>query len=103
MLFIITILLTSLSLLSCGKDNKSDFQKLVKSIYDSEEIIAGYTENSIIKDKDLEVYNKTTEFKIARGKQIKSEVIRNNPYYLFPGNHYTFSVGIFISSNQGIA
>jgi hypothetical protein len=73
-LFIITILLTSLSLLSCGKDNKSDFQKLVKSIYDSEEIIAGYTENSIIKDKDLEVYNKTTEFKIARGKQIKSEV-----------------------------
>ena len=73
-LFIITILLASFCLLSCGKDNKSDFQKLVQSIYNSEEIMAGYTENSIIKDNDLEVYNKTTEFKIARGKQIKSEV-----------------------------
>jgi hypothetical protein len=49
-------------------------QKLVQTIYDSEEIIAGYTENSIIKDNDLEVYNKNTELKISRGKQIKSEV-----------------------------
>ena len=52
-LFIITILLASFCLLSCGKDNKSDFQKLVQSIYNSEEIMAGYTENSIIKDKAI--------------------------------------------------
>lgn len=73
-LFIIPILALSLSLLSCRRDDRSDFQKLVQSIYDSEEVIAGFNETSIIKDKDLEVYNKNTEFKIARGKQTKSEV-----------------------------
>lgn len=73
-LFIIPLLLLSFILLSCGNDNKTEFQKLVQSIYDSEAIIAGFNETSIMKDNGFEVYNKSTEFKIARGKQIKSEV-----------------------------
>ena len=72
LLFIIPIFI--LCLLSCGNNNKSDFQKLVQSIYDSEEVLAGYNETSIIMDDDFEIYNKSTDFKIARGKQIKSEV-----------------------------
>jgi len=71
---VLPLLLLSLCFLSCKKDELSDFQKLVESIYNSEEIIAGYNETNIMKDNDLEVYNKTTDFRIQRGEKIKSDV-----------------------------
>ena len=73
LLFISAIVL-SLCLTSCGGEKLSDFQSLVKCIYSSEEIIAGYNETNVIKDGNLEVYNKDVEFKIQRGEKVKSEV-----------------------------
>ena len=73
-LLLIPILGMLLYLGSCGKNDKMEFEDFVKAIYDSEQVIAGYNETNTILDGDFEVYNKTTNFKIERGENVKSEV-----------------------------
>ena len=73
-LILIPILGMLLYLGSCGKNDKMEFEDFVKAIYDSEQVIAGYNETNTILDGDFEVYNKTTNFKIERGENVKSEV-----------------------------
>ena len=72
-LMFIPLLLLALCLASCG-EKLTDFQQLVKAIYSSEEQMAGYNESNVIFDGKKEVYNKTTEFYIQRGKLVKSDV-----------------------------
>ncbi len=71
---IFTIILFTLCFASCKKDNRTDFEKLVSNVYDSEERIAGYNELTKMFDDGFEVYNKNTDFVISRGEKIKSEV-----------------------------
>ena len=71
-LLLIPILGMLLYLGSCGKNDKMEFEDFVKAIYDSEQVIAGYNETNTILDGDFEVYNKTTNFKIERGENVKS-------------------------------
>lgn len=73
-LILIPILGMLLYLGSCGKNDEMEFEDFVKAIYDSEQVIAGYNETNTILDGDFEVYNKTTNFKIERGENVKSEV-----------------------------
>ncbi len=76
-LIIIPLILFTLcfaSCKSCKKDHRTDFEKLVNSIYDSELIIAGYNEQTKMFDDQFEVYNKDTDFIIQRGEKVKSEV-----------------------------
>lgn len=73
-LLFITVLALSLCLFSCNNDNLTDFQKLVKSIYDSESVLAGYKEKNTIKDGEFEIYSKETNFKLERSEKVKSEV-----------------------------
>ncbi len=73
LMIFLSVIMLSVFLLSCV-DNKSDFQKLVQSIYDSELVIAGYNEVDIIKDGEVEVYKKEMNFLIQRGKNIRTEV-----------------------------
>ena len=73
-LILIPILVMILYLGSCRKNDQMEFEDFVKAIYDSEQIIAGYNETNKIHDGDFEIYNKTTNFKIERGENIKSEV-----------------------------
>lgn len=71
---IILALIMTLSLSACNKDKATDFEKLVKSIYSSEEIITGYSEISSIIDCELEIYYKNSNLKIDRGEDLKTEV-----------------------------
>ena len=73
-LIFIPILVMILYLGSCGKNEQMEIEDFVQAIYDSEQVFAGYNETSTILDGDFEVYNKTTNFKIERGENIKSEV-----------------------------
>jgi len=73
LMIFLSVIMLSVFLLSC-RDNKSDFQKLVQSIYDSELVIAGYNEVDIIKDGEVEVYKKEMNFLIQRGKNVRTEV-----------------------------
>ena len=73
-LIFIPILVMILYLGSCRKNDQISFEDFVQSIYDSEQVFAGYNETNKIYDGDFEIYNKTTNFKIERGENIKSEV-----------------------------
>ena len=73
-LLFIPIIAMALYLGSCNNDSHMEFEDFVKAIYDSEQTMAGYNETNLILDGDFEVYNKTTNFKIERGENIKSEV-----------------------------
>ncbi len=76
-LIIIPLILFTLcfaSCKSCKKDKRSDFEKLVSYIYESETKIAGYNELTKMFDNDFEVYNKDLDFAISRGNKVKSEV-----------------------------
>ena len=73
-LIFIPILVMLLYLGSCRKENQIEFEEFVQTIYDSEQIMAGYNETNKIFDNDFEVYNKVTNFKIERGENVKSEV-----------------------------
>ena len=73
-MMIISVIVLSIFLLSCGDGRLTDFEKVVKSIYDSELEIAGYNEVDIIKDGNLEVYKKEMNFLIQRGKTVRTEV-----------------------------
>ena len=59
---------------SCGKKELTGFDKLVNDIYASESILAGYSETQIIKDEDMEIYHKDTNFRIIRNEKVISEV-----------------------------
>ncbi|MBO5711949.1 MAG: hypothetical protein J6R47_03835 [Acholeplasmatales bacterium] len=73
LLILFPVLMLALCLASCG-NKLTDFQQLVKSIYDSEEALAGYNESNVIYDGEEEVYSKMTEFYIQRGQLTKSDV-----------------------------
>lgn len=73
LMMFLSVIMLSIFLLSCGKKG-TDFQKFVQSIYDSEEIIAGYNEVDIIKDGEVEVYKKEMNILIQRGKNVRTEV-----------------------------
>lgn len=73
LLIIFTIALI-LMISSCGKQKLSDFEQLVNDIYKSESVLAGYNETQIIKDSDMEIYNKNTSFKLIRSEKVISEV-----------------------------
>ena len=73
LMMFITVLLLSVFLLSCGS-SRTDFQKFVEAIYDSETIISGYDEVDTIKDDELVVYKKEMNFLIQRGKNVRTEV-----------------------------
>lgn len=73
-LIFIPILVMILYLGSCRKNDQITFEDFVKTVYDSEQVFAGYNETNKIYDGDFEIYNKTTNFKIERGENIKSEV-----------------------------
>lgn len=73
LMMFLSVIMLSIFLLSCGK-KRTDFQKFVQSIYDSEEIIAGYNEVDIIKDGEVEVYKKEMNILIQRGKNVRTEV-----------------------------
>lgn len=70
----VIIIILSLTLSACNNNKSTNFEKLVKNIYSSEEVLTGYNEISSIKDKELEVYYKNTKFKIDRSEDIKTEV-----------------------------
>lgn len=59
---------------SCGKNKLEGFDKLVNDIYQSESILAGYNEIQVIKDEDMEIYHKDTNFKLIRSEKVISEV-----------------------------
>ncbi len=59
---------------SCGKKKLTGFDKLVNDIYASESILAGYSETQIIKDENMEIYHKDTDFKLIRNDKVISEV-----------------------------
>lgn len=63
-----------LMICSCGKNKLTDFEKFVNDIYSSEEVMVGYNETTIIKDGNMEIYNKNTNFKLMRGEKVRSEV-----------------------------
>lgn len=63
---ILTTLVIMISLSSCSKDNRTDFQKLVASIYDSEESLLSYEDTQVIKDNDTLVYSNYTKLTIKR-------------------------------------
>lgn len=71
---IISILLMSMCLFSCKKDELTDFQKLVQVIYSSEENLSGYVEETSIKNNDFLLYSKNTDCLIQRGKTVKTQV-----------------------------
>ena len=73
-LLIIFVAVISLIISSCNKQKLTDFESLVSYIYSSEEKLASYDETSIIKDGDMEIYNKNTDFKLIRGEKTISEV-----------------------------
>ena len=73
LMMFISVLLLSVFLLSCGS-SRTDFQKFVEAIYDSETIISGYDEVDTIKDDELVVYKKEMNFLIQRGKNVRTEV-----------------------------
>ena len=73
LMMFISVLLLSVFLLSCGS-SRTDFQKFVEAIYDSETIISGYDEVDTIKDDGLVVYKKEMNFLIQRGKNVRTEV-----------------------------
>ena len=59
---------------SCGKKGLTGLDKLVNDIYASESILAGYNETQIIKDEEMEIYHKDTDFKLIRNESVISEV-----------------------------
>ena len=73
-LIFIPILVMILYLGSCRKNNQIEFEDFVEAIYNSEQVFAGYNETNEIYDGDFEIYEKTTNFKIERGENIKTEV-----------------------------
>ena len=73
-LIFIPILVIILYLGSCRKNNQIEFEDFVEAIYNSEQVFAGYNETNEIYDGDFEIYEKTTNFKIERGENIKTEV-----------------------------
>lgn len=70
----IIMIILSLTLSACNKDETTDFEKLVKNIYSSEEVLTGYNEISSINDGELRIYYKNTNFKIERGEDVKTTV-----------------------------
>lgn len=70
----IIMIILSLTLSACNKDKTTDFEKLVKNIYSSEEVLTGYNEISSIIDGELETYHKNTNYKIERGEDVKTAV-----------------------------
>lgn len=71
---VLVMIILSLTLSSCNKDKATDFEKLVKNIYSSEEALTGYNEISSIVDGKLEIYYKNTTFKVERGEDITTSV-----------------------------
>ena len=71
---IISVIVFTLILASCNNDNRTDFEKLVSSIYESELVIAGYNEQTKMFDEEFEVYNRDVDFILQRGEKIKTEV-----------------------------
>lgn len=73
-LLILPILLLTIFLTSCNRNQTNVFQSFVQAIYDSEEALAGYRERSVIVDGDFDIYSKDVEFKVQRGEKVKSQV-----------------------------
>lgn len=71
---ILVLSLCFISCKSCKKDETFGIQNLINSVYDSEAIIAGYTEVNEIYDGDFCVYSKETEYVIQRTNVVKTEV-----------------------------
>ena len=71
---LVLVAVCALVISSCNKNKLSDFDNFVNNIYNSELKLASYSEVSSIKDKDIEVYNKNTLFKLTRGTKTVTEV-----------------------------
>ena len=71
---LIVLFLCLISCKGCKKEEAFGIQNLINSVYDSEAVIAGYTEVNSIYDGDFEVYSKETEYIIQRTNVVKSEV-----------------------------
>ena len=71
---LVLLAVCALVISSCNKNKLSDFDNFVNNIYNSELKLASYSEVSSIKDKDIEVYNKNTLFKLTRGTKTVTEV-----------------------------
>ena len=66
-IYLLTALVIMLSLSSCSKkDKRTDFEKFVSSIYESEETLLSYEDTQTIKDNNNLVYSNTTKLTIKR-------------------------------------
>lgn len=66
-IYVLTALMIMISLSSCSKkDNRTDFEKFVSSIYESEETLLSYEDTQTIKDNNNLVYSNTTKLTIKR-------------------------------------
>lgn len=67
LIYVLTAFVILFSLASCSKkDKRTDFQKFVSSIYDSEEVLLSYEDVQTIKDNGNLVYSNTTKLTIKR-------------------------------------
>ena len=76
LLIIIPILILSLCLLSCKKNEEKDYKinDFVNYVYQSEEKLAGYYETNSIKDNGIEVYYKSTDLTVRRKDMVRTDV-----------------------------